>query len=321
MNPENKLISIQKRVALTDTEKAEGRGRLLAHMALTKRKAEPSPLSFMAVMQVRYGAAFLALLLLSGGGVLAASEDATPGDTLYGVKLTVTEPTLVALTFNRKEKAALEVEYAERRLKELTVASKAKTLDEGTTRLIAASLENRIEGAEEEISELVREGEGGDAYHANSELRGVLSTHAKILKKVAGEDPTLAAISLQIEASATASVAAEPELTAALDSQESRGVLRESVEESQEEVVAILEDLRIDMESASTTLDQDDHVTLTDSLSEVTGILEAATREKDEGSAKEALKLYSSADSMLGELKTLIEAEQELGLDLIGGEE
>ena len=321
MNPEDKLISIQKRMTLRDTEKAEGRSRLLMHMVRTERRAVPSPLSFMAVMQVRYGAAFLLLLLVSGGGVVAASERSIPGDTLYGVKLTVAEPTRVALTFNRTEKAALEVEYAERRLKELTVASRAKTLDESTTRLIAASLEDRIEGAEGEIDALVREGEGDDAYSAHADLRGVLQTHAKILKKVAGEDPALAQISSQVEESAIASGADEPGLTAALDSQESRGVLREAVEESQDEVVATLEGLREDMVNASTTLDQGDHESLTDSISEVTGLLEAATREKDAGSAKEALKLYSSADSKIGELKILIEAEQELGLDLIGGEE
>lgn len=321
MNPEDKFISIQKRVALTDTEKAEGRGRLLAHMAMTERKAVPSPLSFMSLVTVRYGAAFVALLLISSGGVLAASENAKPGDTLYGVKLTVAEPSRLALTFNRKEKAALEVEYAERRLKELTVAAKAQSLNDDTTRLIAASLEDRIDGAEESIDALAREGEGDDAYSANTELAGVLVTHAKILKKVAGESPMVAAISAQIDESVSASTASEAELSEALAAQESRGVLTERVTESQEEVVAVLEELRADMLTASSTLDTEDHEVLSESLSEVTGILESAALEKDSGRAKEALKLYTKADARIDELHTLIEAEVELGIDLIDGEE
>lgn len=319
MNEKDTFNLIQKRVALTDTEKAEGRGRLLAHMALTERKAVPSP--FFSFAYMRYAAAFMLLLVVSGGGVVAASERATPGDTLYGVKLTVAEPTRLALTFNRKEKADLEVEYAERRLKELATASKAKKLNEDTTRLIAASLGDRIEGVEDSVVALAESGEGDDAYSANTELRSVLMTHAKILKKVAGEDSALAAISAEINEGVSGSVAAESELSVALDEQASRGVLQERVTESQAEVVAVLEDLRVDMQEASTTLDQADHESLTESITEVTEMLEEAAREKDTGSQKEALKLYTSADSRIEELKTLIEAEKELGLDLIDGDE
>ncbi len=324
MNNNTKLNFIRERVALTEKEKAAHRAALIARMRAASAPV-PSPYAWTMFLNVRYAlVAFVAVLTVAGGGVVAASENAAPGNPLYAVKLTVNEPTRIALARDRKEKAALEVEYAERRLKEFASASVRNTLDAGTTKLIAASLEDRLDGAEENIDELTRSGEGDDALAANSELKGVLAAHVKILKKVSAGDPVkegaLATIAAHIEETIAEAGATEPEFSESLDEQASRGVLTAVVEERQAEVVEVLQDLREDMLQASTTLDTEDHVTLTDSIAEVTGILESASKERETGSSKEALRLYTEADARVDELKTLIEAEQELGLDLIGEE-
>jgi len=326
MNEHKDFNFIRERVVLSDTEKAEHRAALLSRMHATPMQPVPSPYTWTLFLNVRYAfVALLAVLVVSGSGVVVASEGAVPGSPFYGVKLTVNEPTRIALARTPKEKAALEVAYAERRLKEFAAATVSNRLDADTTKLIAASLEDRLEGAEENIDDLNTSGEGDDALEANSELKGVLAAHAKILRKVSAGDPVrevaLAAISEHIDQGIVETGAVEPVFAASLESQESRGVLHASVSERQMEVVEVLEDLREDMVNASTTLDTGDHEELAESITEVTGMLETATREKDGGSATRALKLYTEADARIGELKALIEAEQELGIDLIGSEE
>ena len=312
-------------MTLSASEKARHRSRLLASMRARTAPVQ-SPYTWTVFFDMRYAVAALLLLLVSGSsvGVVMASEDAQPGSPLYGVKLTVAEPTRIALARDRSEKAELEVEYTERRLKEFTAATVSNRIDAETTELIAASLEDRLDGAEKGIDEMNAHGEGEEAYSARTELRSVLSAHTRILKKIVATDPddgiAVAAIAAHIEENLAEASTAEDEFAAALDDQASRGVLTEAVEESQGAVVQVLEDLRQDMVEAGETLDADDHLILTESINSVTETLESATREKDGGRSREALKLYIDADSRIGELQTLIEAERTLGIDLIDRE-
>ena len=325
MNLDHKFNSIRERMALSASEKAEHRAALLTSMR-AKNVPVKSPYTWTVFFDMRYAVATLLLLLVSGSGVgvVVASENAQPGSPLYGVKLTVAEPTRIALARDRGERAELEVAYTERRLKEFTAATVSNTIDAKTTELIAASLEDRLDGAEKDIDEMNASGEGGDAYSARTELRSVLTAHARILKKIVAADPddevAVAMIAAHIEENLADASAAGDEFVAALDDQASRGVLTEAVEESQGEVIQVLEDLRQDMIEAGDTLDAEDHLILTESITAVTETLESATREKDDGHSREALKLYIDADSRIGELQTLIEAERTLGIDLIDRE-
>lgn len=63
----------------------------------------------------------MVLIIILGGGVLSleAARDTKPGDSLYIAKI-VSEKTQIALTFNEKEKAKLNIKFAGNRVKEIT---------------------------------------------------------------------------------------------------------------------------------------------------------------------------------------------------------
>lgn len=68
-----------------------------------------------------FAVAVMIILVLAGGTVVSikASENAKPGDSLYIAKM-ISEQTRASLTFNEKDKAKLNVEFAGNRVKELT---------------------------------------------------------------------------------------------------------------------------------------------------------------------------------------------------------
>ena len=66
--------------------------------------------------------AVMLVIVLGGGGVVIASDGALPGDLLYPVKRT-TESVRLALTFSDTAKAELHLDFAERRVEELTEAA------------------------------------------------------------------------------------------------------------------------------------------------------------------------------------------------------
>lgn len=65
-------------------------------------------------------AVFLILLFVLGGGIfgLKAAQDTKPGDSLYIAKI-ISEKAYLALTFDKKKKAKLGIEFASNRTKEM----------------------------------------------------------------------------------------------------------------------------------------------------------------------------------------------------------
>jgi hypothetical protein len=93
------------------------------------------------------------ILMLAGGGVAFAAEATLPGDTLYPVKVELTEPLRDSLAFSASTKAYLEELKIQRRLKEA-----AKLAAEGRlTDTVNSQIQKRIENSALKVAKFVHD--------------------------------------------------------------------------------------------------------------------------------------------------------------------
>lgn len=320
---EKKLHTLQDHVRLSATEKDFHRAQLEEVMR-TRPVARPIPSPFISLMFGRPQMTFamLALVIFGGGGAVSASDRALPGDTLYSVKLQLTEPARLALTFNTEERTELEAEYASRRLKEFALATVQGSLSEGDAKDITDSLDERIAGAQEGIERMKLEGEGEDAYLAQADLRTMLLTHSNILKKVAsvtpGSELSVDDVQQHLHERLTDIAEEESVLTAIVENTEEDAGLDASVEGSRVEATAALRSLEHQVIESGLTLDAGDHVVIKSSLEHAGQLIRDAETKQGEGEGQTALQLFAEAEEIMDELSMLIESEQSLEIDLVG---
>lgn len=102
----------------------------------------------------RYAFAFLLVLALGSGSAAYAAEGALPGDTLYPVKVGVTEPIRTALQATPAEKASWEMTLATRRIDEATALAAKGSLSTSTEAVLAARFEASATAADEAVAEV-----------------------------------------------------------------------------------------------------------------------------------------------------------------------
>ena len=125
--------------------------------------------------------ALLALLLLIGGGVTAASEQSVPGDLLYPVKINFNERVRSILAVTDQDDARWETEAAERRLSEAELLTERGTLDEVTRTTLENEFADHVNQAEERTTKLVAAGELAAASDITVNLEAALSAHQRII--------------------------------------------------------------------------------------------------------------------------------------------
>jgi hypothetical protein len=119
---------------------ARMRMRNLFFSRLARKDSKPSVLSLWWQQRWASAMATAMVMCLAGLGVLAASFNALPSGFFYPVKVT-TEQVRLSLTTSEYERAQLRLEYAERRLSEMT--SMANRGDAETAVLLAGEV-NRL---------------------------------------------------------------------------------------------------------------------------------------------------------------------------------
>lgn len=143
------FITILRQIRLSKEEDARMRSFLLeytAHRPVRKLDRSVVVQWFAFHRFVGYVTALLVLAVISTG-VAYAAEGTVPGDTLYEIKVAVTEPVRSVLARTVEEKASWEVARAERRLAEAeTLAYEGKLTDTYRKR-IEVQLEAHLEGA------------------------------------------------------------------------------------------------------------------------------------------------------------------------------
>lgn len=131
-----------------------------------------------------------AVLVFTASGVAMAAESSLPGDSLYAIKVNLTEPLRSALTFSPVAKAAWESERIERRLDEFESLSRSGKL----TLEKQAKLQTRINAStaaiELQISAFAQRGDDSAAADISANIEGAFEAHEQALKNLEAENET-----------------------------------------------------------------------------------------------------------------------------------
>jgi len=136
-------------------------------------------------------AALMAFVLVVATGTQAtlASEKAVPGDILYSVKVSVTEPVALAFTASGEEKAGLATKFASRRVKEASTLSAQGKLDEKTAIELAARFDTHIDVISKEAATIEAKGDVSEALAVRTDLENNLSESTQAFTLAASEEP------------------------------------------------------------------------------------------------------------------------------------
>ncbi len=189
----NNLKAHAKNVALTAGEKSAGREALRSFMALTPNRlsqakaSKPKRFAFLRLSHAGRAAGVFAAsfaLLLSAGGISYAAEGAVPGDTLYPVKVSFSEPIRAAVAVSEKDRAEWSAERASRRLAEAEVLAQRGKLEAEMRASLDADFQRFSEGAELHLAK-VREEDDADAADVSAHIEGTLRAHSQIMAALA----------------------------------------------------------------------------------------------------------------------------------------
>lgn len=194
------------REALSDAERARMRSMLQEYAAMKPaREGAGAPRIqsaygwFVMIRQPLYAAlAVVFTLSASLGGVAYAAEGSLPGDALYGVKVSVTEPLRVALAGNAKEEAALEMSFAERRLTEAAALANEGRLTPQAETALTANFNAHTEAATEAVA---KADTATDAEIATASFADRLAAYTNVLSaaRKPSDATTTSALQLAID--------------------------------------------------------------------------------------------------------------------------
>ena|SRR3989344_3617975 len=91
------------------------------------------------------------VFLLSGGGLIFGSNQALPGDALYGLKVNITEPLFGSLKFSGEAKAAWQTDLAAKRLNEAVTLEKEGRLDKPKQLQIESLLSEHVSALKSDL--------------------------------------------------------------------------------------------------------------------------------------------------------------------------
>lgn len=192
-NKLKQFIRDAQRVELRDADRALMRAHFAelagvsSQAELTKTPNNPwAFFRFHRTAAMSFGAAAFAILVTTS--VAAAAEGTVPGDTLYPVKVHVTEEVRSAMAVTPQAKAAWETKRIERRLNEAEKVLTKKN-DPATISALEANIATHTEQIERSIDTLERGGNITAAAVASSNLEGPLRAHKKILQQLHARDP------------------------------------------------------------------------------------------------------------------------------------
>jgi len=185
------IIKEAKRSTLQKEEKSQIRETLFSFMQENPVRKEDiirhqyqQPNILVSMFLSFRGTAIVALLLIIvvGGGVGYAAEDALPGDALYSVKVHVNEEISGLLAFSQEEKADWQIQRVERRLKETEKLALQGSLNKQISETITVNFENHVNDASQHIAVLEAQGDVYTAEDLNSRLESSLRAHEKVFE-------------------------------------------------------------------------------------------------------------------------------------------
>lgn len=190
-NPERTEYVLEKLRGITI--RAEAHARIRSHLeayadfhAVPETRTAPAARGARGWAPLRswYAAASGALVVVLMTGTTFAAEKALPGDTLYPLKVRVTEPVQVALTPTPVGKAKVHTALAERRLQEAEVLAVSQSLDEDTQEYLQHQFSKHVDSSLAAAEKLKESGKTVASLDARSSLEASLVAHEDILDEV-----------------------------------------------------------------------------------------------------------------------------------------
>lgn len=127
--------------------------------------------------------------LLAGSTISYAAEGALPGDVLYSVKVSINEPVRVAFASTPYAKAALEVEFTDRRLQEAEQLALDGRLTTQTKMSLETHMNDHVDRAESYTAMIEADGDTTESSQVASDMEATLSAHQQVLIAIAQQVP------------------------------------------------------------------------------------------------------------------------------------
>lgn len=170
---------------LSSTEKAALHANLMKVIESSREDMEasaprvtPSPFYFFSP---QFAMPFAALLIMLLGGVTTvAAGGAVPGDFLYTVKTSVSEPVRGALAFSTEDKIKFHAEMAQTRLEEAEVLASQNRLDSVAVATLESSIDTHLSKRDALAVEL-DEKHPGASLTAAREINSSIAAHGEVL--------------------------------------------------------------------------------------------------------------------------------------------
>ena len=181
----NKLqngINEVKSIKMTNDEK-----KIMLQNILKSTQTKTSPwvsYSFMAILQRNKFVYYMILpliFILSGGGVVFASQDSLPNSILYPIKVKVLEPIEGVLISSPISKAKHESNLAKERLVEAEVLANQGKLDLQTEKKINTLISGHTKALNKVLDQINTTSKEIDTSEITTNFRAEMNAHAKIL--------------------------------------------------------------------------------------------------------------------------------------------
>jgi hypothetical protein len=198
-------------IKMRKEERLAMRSALLLHIAPRPsvhrhRRAVPSPfVAFFTHMRaVQVIASLLVVLIASSGSLAYASEGTLPGDTLYPIKINVTERVESGLARTPERKLAVAQTHIKRRLAEVKTLKKEGKLNKQTAQIAKDALLSHAGDVKENIAILASEGKSSEVTQASADIVATLTDFKKAELSVVVTPPVSDTQSIEIPTSVTA---------------------------------------------------------------------------------------------------------------------
>ena len=166
MSKETQFLKKLESITMSTAERTRMRESLMAyadmHPLATTEVASPSYYSFLfAFMETKrfpLYASLMAVLLITSGGMTFAAERSAPGDSLYAVKVRVTEPLMSALSPSTEGQARVSARLATRRADEVVILASSGRLSDEKSAYLDTAFSQEIKKTVERTDSLTRAG-------------------------------------------------------------------------------------------------------------------------------------------------------------------
>lgn len=253
--------------------------------------------------------AALALVVLTGGGMSYAAEQALPGDLLYPVKVSVNEEVRRVFHHSEDARVAYDIRRANSRLSEVEQLALRGEISQAAWSDISENLDAHIEDLKTYITEQQTQEKlttpkatttistSSDRSADSDDLESASTSTGPASSTVASLDPSSTSSASSSEIATSASIQTE-------DNEDNSP--ETIVEQHRSRSEAELETVNDQIEQATSTLPSDDREVLQDKLEEAKELFERSLNQMERKEYDQALKGFNNAQQVMREIKQAI---------------